>query len=62
MVDVSLNGAAGCVHIFPAVLALARSFQGFASFARLMGDENAETRAMLQELNVVEVPTFLFFR
>jgi hypothetical protein len=62
VVDVSLTGAAGCVHIYPAVLALARSFQGYATFARLMGDESGETRALLQELNVVEVPTFLFFR
>jgi thiol-disulfide isomerase/thioredoxin len=62
VVDVSLTGAAPCVHIFPAVLALARSFKGFASFARLMGDENDELKALLAELEITQVPTFLFFR
>eukprot|EP00884_Botryococcus_braunii_P011284 jgi/Botrbrau1/20156/Bobra.0173s0057.1 len=35
VLDVSLMSAAGCIHIFPAVLALARNFQGFATFGRL---------------------------
>lgn len=29
---------------------------------RLNGDESAETQALLQQYNVVEVPTFLFFK
>jgi hypothetical protein len=62
VVDVSLSDAAPCVHIFPAVLALARNFVGYAAFARLMGDASEETRALLAELRVVEVPTFLFYR
>ncbi len=44
------------------MVALSRSFQGFASFARLLGDTNGDTRGLLAELNVVEVPTFVFFR
>ncbi|EFJ46567.1 thioredoxin [Volvox carteri f. nagariensis] len=44
------------------VVALSRSFQGFASFGRLLGDQNGETRALLQEFNIIEVPTFIFFR
>jgi hypothetical protein len=62
VVDVSMSNTDSCVHVFPAVLALARNFKGFASFARLMGDEGPETKALLKELRVVEVPTFLFFR
>jgi thiol-disulfide isomerase/thioredoxin len=63
VVDFSLTDAAPCVHVFPAVLALARSFQGgYASFARLMGDENEELKQLMLELNVIQVPTFLFYR
>lgn len=62
VIDVSLMNAAPCVHIFPAVWALARSFVGFAAFSRLMGDENEETKALMSELNVTQVPTFLFYR
>lgn len=62
VVDVSLTDAAPCVHIFPAVLALARSFKGFAAFARLLGDENEELKGLITELNVKQVPTFLFYR
>eukprot|EP00887_Chlorella_sp_A99_P001357 scaffold8.g1357.t1 len=70
VVDVSLTSAAPCVHIFPAVLALAKNMgPDYAAFARLMGDESAETQALLRELNILEargggggVPTFLFYR
>lgn len=34
VVDVSLKAASPCIHIFPAVLALARSFKGYATFGR----------------------------
>lgn len=62
VVDVSSTDAAPCVHIFPAVLALARSFKGYAAFARLMGDANEEATALMADLGVTQVPTFLFFR
>jgi thioredoxin-like negative regulator of GroEL len=29
---------------------------------RLNGDENAETQRILQQFNVMEVPTFIFFK
>lgn len=61
VIDVSLTSAAPCVHIFPAVVALGKSFQGTADFARLIGDESPETEAMLKELDIKEVPTFLFY-
>jgi len=62
VVDVSLSNANPCIHIYPAVVALARSFKGYAVFGRLQGDESAETQAMLQRYNIVQVPTFLFFK
>jgi thioredoxin-like negative regulator of GroEL len=62
VVDVSVSSAAPCIQIFPAVLALARSFKGYAAFGRLMGDESQQTQQLLQQFNVVEVPTFLFFK
>ena len=55
VVDVSLSNAVGCVRLFPAVLALAKSFKGFASFARLLGDANPETQQMMSELNIKAV-------
>ena len=55
VIDVSLNNAAPCIHIFPAVLALAKNFTGYAHFARLIGDESEETQQVLRELNVNEV-------
>ena len=55
VLDVSLRNAAPCIHIFPAVLALAKNFTGYAHFARLIGDESEETQQVLYELNVNEV-------
>lgn len=62
VVQVSLQSASPCVHIFPATMALAKNFAGYAAFARLIGDTSDETRELLEELNIVEVPTFVFFR
>lgn len=62
VVDVSLSSATPCVRVFPAVMALAKNMQGYASFARLVGDASAETQDIMQELNVLEVPTFVFYR
>ncbi|KAL4457874.1 hypothetical protein ABPG75_012739 [Micractinium tetrahymenae] len=59
VVNVALLSAAPCVHIFPAVLSLATNFVGYAAFARLVGDNAPD---VLQELNVTQVPTFLFYR
>lgn len=62
VIDVSVSNAAPCIHIFPAVLALARSFKGFAAFGRLMADESAATGEVAESFRVVEVPTFIFMR
>ena len=55
VIDVSLRNAGPCIHIFPAVLALAKNFTGYAHFARLIGDESEATQQVLKELNVNEV-------
>ncbi|GBF98486.1 thioredoxin chloroplastic [Raphidocelis subcapitata] len=62
VVDVSTSDAAPCIRVFPAVLALARSFKGYAAFGRVLADASEEGAALLREYNVMEVPTFLFFK
>jgi hypothetical protein len=62
VLDVSSSTAAPCVHVFPAVLALARNFAGYASFARLLADSSTAASALSESLGVIEVPTFVFFR
>ncbi|PNH04195.1 Thioredoxin-like protein CDSP32, chloroplastic [Tetrabaena socialis] len=62
VLNVALESAGPCIKVFPAVVALSRSFQGFATFGRLVGDVNGETRELIKELNIMEVPTFIFFR
>jgi hypothetical protein len=59
---VSSSRAAACVHIFPAVLALARNMAGFATFARLVSDGSAAASAATGALGVTDVPTFVFYR
>lgn len=36
--------------------------QGYASFARLIGEEDGVFEELLGELDIMEVPTFLFYR
>ena len=55
VLDVSLTSATPCVHIFPAVLALAKNMAGFASFSRLMADKGQEAGTLAKELKVVQV-------
>ena len=62
VLDVSTTTAAACIHIFPAVLALARNFKGYAAFGRLLADASVPASALTQELRVTDVPTFIFFK
>lgn len=61
--NVSTKTSLGCIHIFPAFFALAKSMKGYVSFARLqpVGKENEEFQDCLDEFNIKDVPTFLFF-
>jgi hypothetical protein len=62
VVNIAFSDAAPCIHVFPAILALAKNFVGYAAFARVMADENPELQQLMKELNILEVPTFLFYR
>ncbi|KAI8464344.1 MAG: hypothetical protein J3K34DRAFT_440870 [Monoraphidium minutum] len=62
VVDVSLGSADCCIHVYPAILALARNFKGFAAFGRVLADASPAARAVLTTYKVEEVPTFLFFK
>ena len=63
IVDVSIekNAPAGCMHIFPAIVSLARNTAGATRWARLIGDKSAEATSLMKDLKVEEVPTFVFF-
>ncbi|KAK9822253.1 hypothetical protein WJX81_007291 [Elliptochloris bilobata] len=62
VVAVTATGVRACVRVFPAVVALAKSFAGYAVFGRLLYDTSPDTGKLAAQLNVVEVPTFLFYR
>lgn len=62
VLDVSLqNNSAACLHVYPAVLALARNTEGATRWARLLGDTSPEANALLQKFGVTSAPTFIFF-
>jgi len=61
VIDVSSASATPCLNIFPAVVSLARAFQGVVKFARIIVDLNAETASIFKELDIDEVPTFVFY-
>jgi hypothetical protein len=62
VVNVSMaKDSAPCVHIYPAVLALAKNTAGAIRWARLLGDSSADAGALMASLNVTRVPTFVFF-
>ena len=62
VLDVSMAaGSPGCVHIFPAVLALSKNLAGAVRFARVMGDSGAGAKAVMENLGITAVPTFVFF-
>lgn len=62
VIDVSLSDATPCVHIFPAVMALAKNFTGIAKFARVLADKNDDLKRFMSDENITQVPTFLFYR
>lgn len=48
--------------VHPTVLKLSRQIADAVVFARMNGDENNSCMQFLRDLNVFEVPTFLFTR
>ena len=55
VVNVSSSNATSCVRVFAAIAALAKSFKGYAAFARLLYDTSDELTQLARELKVVEV-------
>ena len=53
--QMSLQSATPCVRIFPATMALAKNFVGYAAFGRLIGDASQESRQLLRDLDIKEV-------
>ncbi|KAI3464765.1 hypothetical protein Pfo_021428 [Paulownia fortunei] len=62
VLDVGLKHCGPCVKVYPTVLKLSRSMADTVVFARMNGDENDSCMQFLRDMNVVEVPTFLFIR
>ncbi|KDP36873.1 hypothetical protein JCGZ_08164 [Jatropha curcas] len=62
VLDVGLKHCGPCVKVYPTVVKLSRQMADTAVFARMNGDENDSCMQFLRDMNVVEVPTFLFIR
>ncbi|OVA08874.1 Thioredoxin [Macleaya cordata] len=62
VLDVGLKHCGPCVKVYPTVLKLSRQMADTVVFARMNGDENDSCMEFLKDMNVVEVPTFLFVR
>ncbi|XP_021902793.1 thioredoxin-like protein CDSP32, chloroplastic [Carica papaya] len=61
VLDVGLKHCGPCVKVYPTVVKLSRQMDTVV-FARMNGDENASCMQFLKDMDVVEVPTFLFIR
>ncbi|XP_010918150.1 thioredoxin-like protein CDSP32, chloroplastic [Elaeis guineensis] len=62
VLDVGLKHCGPCVKVYPTVIKLSRSMADAVVFARMNGDENESCMEFLKDMDVVEVPTFLFLR
>lgn len=62
VLDVGLKHCGPCVKVYPTVVKLSRTMADTAVFARMNGDENDACMEFLRDMEVVEVPTFLFIK
>ncbi|KAL6639359.1 hypothetical protein ACP70R_023089 [Stipagrostis hirtigluma subsp. patula] len=62
VLDVGLKHCGPCVKVYPTVVKLSRTMAETTVFARMNGDENDSCMEFLRDMDVVEVPTFLFIR
>jgi len=62
VLDVGLKHCGPCVKVYPTVVKLSRSMAETTVFARMNGDENDSCIQFLRDMDVVEVPTFVFIR
>ncbi|KAE8659834.1 Thioredoxin-like protein CDSP32 [Hibiscus syriacus] len=61
VLDVGLKHCGPCVKVYPTVVKLSKQMDSVV-FARMSGDENDRCMQFLKDMDVVEVPTFLFIR
>ncbi|KAE8736170.1 Thioredoxin-like protein CDSP32 [Hibiscus syriacus] len=61
VLDVGLKHCGPCVKVYPTVVKLSKQMDSVV-FARMNGDENDSCMQFLKDMDVVEVPTFLFIR
>lgn len=61
VLDVGLKHCGPCVKVYPTVVKLSRQMDNVV-FARMNGDENDSCMQFLKDMDVIEVPTFLFIR
>jgi thiol-disulfide isomerase/thioredoxin len=62
VLDVGLKHCGPCVKVYPTVIKLSKQMVDSVVFARMNGDENDSCMQFLKDMDVVEVPTFLFIR
>jgi thioredoxin-like negative regulator of GroEL len=62
VLDVGLKHCGPCVKVYPTVVKLSRTMADTTVFARMNGDQNDSCMQFLKDMDVVEVPTFLFIR
>ncbi|GAB4832971.1 Thioredoxin-like protein cdsp32, chloroplastic [Ancistrocladus abbreviatus] len=62
VLDVGLKHCGPCVKVYPTVIKLSRQMTDTVVFARMNGDENESCMQFLRDMDVIEVPTFLFIR
>ncbi|XP_062190051.1 thioredoxin-like protein CDSP32, chloroplastic [Phragmites australis] len=62
VLDVGLKHCGPCVKVYPTVVKLSRTMAETTVFARMNGDENDSCMEFLKDMEVVEVPTFLFIK
>ncbi|KEH40241.1 thioredoxin-like protein CDSP32, chloroplastic [Medicago truncatula] len=62
VLDVGLKHCGPCVKVYPTVIKLSRQMNDTVIFARMNGDENDSCMQFLRDMEVVQVPTFLFIR
>uniref|UniRef100_A0A2P2J8V3 Thioredoxin domain-containing protein n=1 Tax=Rhizophora mucronata TaxID=61149 RepID=A0A2P2J8V3_RHIMU len=62
VLDVGLKHCGPCVKVYPTVIKLSRQMVDTVVFARMNGDENDSCMQFLKDMDVIQVPTFLFIR
>lgn len=61
VLDVSRADSPACMHVFPAVLALAKNTAGVIRWGRLLADGGGGAAQLAAKLKVTSTPTFVFF-